>query len=123
MKTPSRLHHNILITAAIIISFFLIPMQIRERMRLWPEERRIGDIFVKFSPFFKMYTEYVKNFDNAISNINNYYAKNSKFAAIMDEIHVRARFYDLIATNMTDRTSDFFSRCLNAATSPSNTTC
>ena len=51
--------------------------------------QRIGDIIVKFSPFFKMYTEYVKNFDNAISNINNYYAKNSKFAAIMDEIHVR----------------------------------
>ncbi len=66
--------------------------QLRERMDLWhTEERyqRIGDVVVKFSPFFKMYTEYVKNFDNAIHTINTTYAKNAKFAAIMDEIHVR----------------------------------
>ena len=71
--------------------------QLRERMNLWhTEERyqRIGDVVVKFSPFFKMYTEYVKNFDNAIHTINTTYAKNTKFAAIMDEIHVSkiARF-------------------------------
>lgn len=52
------------------------------------DQQRIGDIIVKFSPFFKMYTEYVKNFDNAISTINNLYQKNSKFSAIMDSIHV-----------------------------------
>ena len=60
-------------------------------MGLWhTEERyqRIGDVIVKFSPFFKMYTEYVKNFDNAIHTINTTYAKNTKFAAIMDIIHV-----------------------------------
>lgn len=60
-------------------------------MGLWNSDesyQRIGDIVVKFSPFFKMYTEYVKNFDHAIHTINQMYAKNSKFAAIMDEIHV-----------------------------------
>ena len=60
-------------------------------MELWHTEDRyqgIGDVIVKFSPFFKMYTEYVKNFDNAIHTINTIYAKNSKFAAIMDIIHV-----------------------------------
>ena len=35
-----------------------------------------------------MYTEYVKNFDNAIHTINTTYAKNSKFSNIMDIIHV-----------------------------------
>eukprot|EP00095_Tigriopus_kingsejongensis_P002275 maker-scaffold365_size194585-snap-gene-0.22 protein:Tk02275 transcript:maker-scaffold365_size194585-snap-gene-0.22-mRNA-1 annotation:"and ph domain-containing protein 4" len=68
---------------------FLLP-QLRERMDQWhvsEEHQRIGDIFVKFSPFFKMYTEYVKNFDNAISTINSLYQKTSKFATIMDEIH------------------------------------
>ncbi len=51
--------------------------------------QRIGDIIASFSPFFKMYTEYVKNFDSAINLINTMYHKNSKFAAIMDDIHVR----------------------------------
>lgn len=77
----------------IIESFFFVS-QLRERMELWHKDesfQRIGDVIVKFSPFFKMYTEYVKNFDNAIHTINTIYAKNSKFAAIMDAIHVRKR--------------------------------
>ena len=60
-------------------------------MARWEEgedHQRIGDIMVKNAPFLKMYTEYVKNFDTAMNTINNLYAKNSKFAAIMDEIHV-----------------------------------
>ena len=52
------------------------------------EFQRIGDIMVKNAPFLKMYTEYVKNFDTAMNTINTLYAKNSKFAAIMEEIHV-----------------------------------
>ena len=76
----------------IILFYFLL--QLRDRMELWHSSKeessnqRIGDIIVKFSPFFKMYTEYVKNFDNAIHTINTTYAKNAKFAAIMDDIHV-----------------------------------
>jgi hypothetical protein len=53
-----------------------------------PKFQKIGDIMVKFSHFFKMYTEYVKNFENARNTINVLYQKNSKFAAIMDDIHV-----------------------------------
>ena len=53
-----------------------------------PEFQRIGDIMVKNAPFLKMYTEYVKNFDTAMNTINTLYTKNSKFAAIVDEIHV-----------------------------------
>ena len=52
------------------------------------EHEQIGDIMVKNAPFLKMYTEYVKNFDTAMNTINSLYAKNSKFAAIVDEIHV-----------------------------------
>ncbi len=39
---------------------------------------RIGDVIVKFSPFFKMYTEYVKNFDHAVNTVNAVYAKNAR---------------------------------------------
>lgn len=70
-------------------------LQLRERMSQWHlgvEHQRIGDIIVKFSPFFKMYTEYVKNFDNAITTINNLYQKNARFQALMDDIHVRRHF-------------------------------
>ena len=52
------------------------------------DPRRIGDIMLRYSPFLIMYTEYVKNFDTAMRTINNLYNKNSKFAAIMDSIHV-----------------------------------
>lgn len=41
-----------------------------------------------FAPFLKMYTEYVRNFDNAMTLINQWQAKCPRFAAIMDEIHV-----------------------------------
>lgn len=41
-----------------------------------------------FAPFLKLYTEYVKNFDNAMNIISALAAKNQRFAAIMDEIHV-----------------------------------
>jgi len=68
---------------------FLLP-QLKERMEKWHdgvEFQRIGDIMVKNAPFLKMYTEYVKNFDTAMNTINTLYAKNSKFAAIVEEIH------------------------------------
>ena len=60
-------------------------------MAKWPEDpqyQKIGDIMVRLSHFFKIYTEYVKSFENARNTINSHYQKNSKFAAIMDEIHV-----------------------------------
>lgn len=41
-----------------------------------------------FAPFLKMYTEYVRNFDNAMTLINQWQAKCPRFAAIMDDIHV-----------------------------------
>ena len=67
---------------------FLLP-QLKERMSNWhrcgdDSQQRIGDIITSLSPFFKMYTEYVKNFDSAINLINSTYQKNSKFATIMD---------------------------------------
>jgi hypothetical protein len=53
-----------------------------------PELQKIGDIMMRNAPFLKMYTEYVKNFDSAMNAINLQYAKNPKFAAILDDIHV-----------------------------------
>ncbi|XP_034240310.1 FYVE, RhoGEF and PH domain-containing protein 4-like isoform X2 [Thrips palmi] len=65
---------------------FLLP-QLEERMKSWDLDPRIGDIMKIFAPFLKLYTEYVKNFDSAMSLINMMQMKNSRFAAIMHEIH------------------------------------
>lgn len=92
-------------------------------MQLWHTDesyQRIGDVIVKFSPFFKMYTEYVKNFDNAIHTINTTYAKNAKFAAIMDDIHVR-RLRKITFKHNAD--IFFFRQCLNVGIYRSNIIC
>ena len=86
-----ELHSRIVTFFSFLLLYISFALQLRERMGLWHTEecyQRIGDVIVKFSPFFKMYTEYVKNFDNAIHTIDTTYAKNTKFAAIMDIIHV-----------------------------------
>ena len=59
-----------------------------EKWHTGPEYQRIGDIMLKNAPFLKMYTEYVKNFDTAMNTMNTQYNKNSKFSAIVDDIHV-----------------------------------
>ena len=51
-------------------------------------ERRIGDLMKKNAPFLKLYTAYIKNFDNAMSLINHWLEKSPKFAAIIQEIQV-----------------------------------
>jgi hypothetical protein len=42
----------------------------------------------KFAPFLKLYTEYVKNFDNALATMTLWMDKSTRFAAIIDEIQV-----------------------------------
>ncbi|KAB7502062.1 FYVE, RhoGEF and PH domain-containing protein 3, partial [Armadillidium nasatum] len=75
IKSIYKLHHD-----------FLLP-QLEERIAQWDSCCKIGDIMKNFAPFLKMYTEYVKNFDTAMTFINNLQAKNSRFASIMDDIH------------------------------------
>lgn len=49
-----------------------------------------------FAPFLKMYTEYVRNFDNAMTVINSWQAKCPRFATIMDEIHVSMKIMPIL---------------------------
>ena len=42
----------------------------------------------EYAPMLKMYTEYVKNFDNAMNLITVWSDKAPRFAAIMKEIQV-----------------------------------
>ncbi|KNC81541.1 hypothetical protein SARC_06148 [Sphaeroforma arctica JP610] len=49
-------------------------VQLEARLKLWdtqaPKERMLGDIVLSFSPFFKMYTLYARNFDAACEHLD-----------------------------------------------------
>ncbi|KAL8588484.1 hypothetical protein ACOMHN_022271 [Nucella lapillus] len=60
--------------------------EVEERMKNWESERRIGDLMKKNAPFLKLYTAYVKNFDNAMTLINYWLEKSQKFATMVKEI-------------------------------------
>ena len=46
---------------------------------------RIGDIFVRFAPFLKMYTSYIRNFDGAMAAVDEWTKKSSAFASIVKQ--------------------------------------
>lgn len=45
----------------------------------------------QYAPLLKMYTEYVKNFDNAMNLITVWSEKSPKFASIVKEIQVNLK--------------------------------
>ena len=47
-----------------------------------------GDIMKKLAPFLKLYTEYCKNFNDAVNIINAMAEKHKAFKKIMVDIHV-----------------------------------
>ena len=50
---------------------------------------KIGDVMRKFAPFLKLYTEYVKNFDHAMTVITQWQEKSPKFAELLIALQVR----------------------------------
>ena len=49
---------------------------------------QVGAVLKKFAPFLKLYTDYIKNFDNATSVITMWSAKSSKFLSLLEELQV-----------------------------------
>ncbi|XP_024136994.1 FYVE, RhoGEF and PH domain-containing protein 4a isoform X2 [Oryzias melastigma] len=66
-------------------SQFLLP-DLEKRMDEWASTPRIGDILQKFTPFLKMYAEYVKNFDKAMELLKQWSDRSPQFKAIILEI-------------------------------------
>lgn len=64
---------------------FLLP-QLEERIEAWDTNPQIGDIVKNFAPFLKMYTEYVKNFDDAMNLISQLQQKVPRFSTIINDI-------------------------------------
>jgi hypothetical protein len=48
----------------------------------------IGDIMRKLTPFLKLYTEYVKNFQTATTLVEAWEEKSSGFSKLLKEVRV-----------------------------------
>ncbi|KAI6649543.1 FYVE, RhoGEF and PH domain-containing protein 6-like [Oopsacas minuta] len=59
--------------------------QLRDRLKDWDEEQRLGDIMIRIAPFLKLYSDYVANFDAANSVLNDCLSKEKRFAALVQE--------------------------------------
>ncbi|XP_078001295.1 FYVE, RhoGEF and PH domain-containing protein 2-like isoform X2 [Glandiceps talaboti] len=66
-------------------SDFLLP-QMEQRLQDWDNNPKIGDIMKSNAPFFRMYSEYVKNFDHAMELLNSWMVKVPEFAELVRTI-------------------------------------
>eukprot|EP00057_Strongylocentrotus_purpuratus_P014396 XP_011668870.1 PREDICTED: rhoGEF domain-containing protein gxcJ isoform X3 [Strongylocentrotus purpuratus] len=60
--------------------------QLEDRMEEWEKNPCLGDILVRLSPFLKLYTDYVGNFDKAVKCLNTWMVKIPSFASLLQEI-------------------------------------
>mmetsp|Transcript_35187 Transcript_35187/g.88527 ORF Transcript_35187/g.88527 Transcript_35187/m.88527 type:complete len:1089 (-) Transcript_35187:25-3291(-) len=58
--------------------------QLKERMDAWSEEQLLGDVFLSMIPFFKVYTEYYKNYE-AVPDLLAALAKKKEIAAFLND--------------------------------------
>jgi hypothetical protein len=60
--------------------------QLEDRMAAFDQNQRcLGDVFMKLSPFLKIYSVYVKNYQNAMRLVGEYEKKNSAFGQLLSE--------------------------------------
>ncbi|XP_065909891.1 FYVE, RhoGEF and PH domain-containing protein 6-like [Dysidea avara] len=59
--------------------------QLEERLAKWNSIPKIGDIMLNTAPFFKMYSQYISNFDNALKVLEESCKKNVLFNDLVKE--------------------------------------
>jgi len=65
-------------------------VELEKRKEVWNEDQQVGNIFVQFAPFFKMYKLFINNYDNAIQLFHTL-MKNPKFQTFCQEREVNPR--------------------------------
>ena len=53
---------------------------------VWNPSQKLGDIFIQLGPFFKVYKEYVKNFEDASAYLLQMRAEYPLFAQLLDQL-------------------------------------
>ncbi|EGC39822.1 hypothetical protein DICPUDRAFT_26275, partial [Dictyostelium purpureum] len=46
-----------------------LSIKIQDKMTQWYQSKKLGEIFIRLSPYFKLYTEYCSNYDKAIARL------------------------------------------------------
>ena len=52
------------------------------------DHQRLADIFVQKGPYLKMYSTYIRQFDNNVALLDEQSRKNASFAAVVREFEV-----------------------------------
>ncbi|XP_077449543.1 FYVE, RhoGEF and PH domain-containing protein 6 isoform X2 [Stigmatopora argus] len=69
--------------------------ELEERVAHWSEHQRLADIFVQKGPYLKMYSTYIRRFDNNVALLDEQCRKNQAFAAAVREFETSARCANL----------------------------
>ncbi|CAG5115277.1 unnamed protein product, partial [Candidula unifasciata] len=64
---------------------------LKERIENWETNPRLADIFVKKGPFLKLYSSYIRNFENATATLEDVTKKNPAFASALREFELSPR--------------------------------
>lgn len=69
--------------------------ELEERVAHWSDHQRLSDIFVKKGPYLKMYSTYIRQFDNNVSLLDEHCKKNPAFAAVVRDFEMSPRCANL----------------------------
>ncbi|KAM9846018.1 FYVE, RhoGEF and PH domain-containing protein 6 [Aulostomus maculatus] len=65
--------------------------ELEERVAHWSDHQRLSDIFVQKGPYLKMYSTYIRQFDNNVALLDEQCRKNPAFAAVVREFETSPR--------------------------------
>ncbi|CAB1345983.1 unnamed protein product [Coregonus sp. 'balchen'] len=65
--------------------------ELEERVAHWGDHQRLADIFVQKGPYLKMYSTYIRQFDNNVAMLDEQCRKNPGFAAVVREFEMSPR--------------------------------
>ncbi|XP_070847885.1 FYVE, RhoGEF and PH domain-containing protein 6 [Chaetodon trifascialis] len=65
--------------------------ELEERVAHWSDHQTLSDIFVQKGPYLKMYSTYIRQFDNNVALLDEQCRKNTAFAAVVKEFEMSSR--------------------------------
>ncbi|CAL8386119.1 unnamed protein product [Gadus morhua 'NCC'] len=65
--------------------------ELEDRVAHWADHQRLADIFVQKGPYLKMYSTYIRQFDNNVALLDEQCRKNPAFVAVVREFETSPR--------------------------------
>ncbi|XP_054876316.1 FYVE, RhoGEF and PH domain-containing protein 6 isoform X2 [Poeciliopsis prolifica] len=69
--------------------------ELEDRVAHWSDHQRLSDIFVQKGPYLKMYSTYIRQFDNNVALLDEQCRKNPAFATVVREFEMSPRCANL----------------------------